>query len=152
MISTNVPIALIIPPSIDSKLAWEASEIDDILDDALHYQEIDRSPPTVNAVRNLRYKPGKRAKMNDETASQKAPSLPSEIDLDKFKESLLTDKFASTMLAYLDHETLPENVTLARDIVLQSDQYFSLNGLTSVSNVHMTASVKDISGRACTEI
>ena len=116
-------------PSIDSKLAWEASEIDDILDDALHDQEIDRSPPTVNAVRNLRYKPGKRAKMNDETASQKAPSLPSEIDLDKFKESLLTDKFASTMLAYLDHETLPENVTLARDIVLQSDQYFSLNGL-----------------------
>ena len=66
--------------------------------------------------------------MNDETAAQKASSLPNDIDLDKFKESL-TDTFASTMLAYLDHEMLPDNVTQARDIVLQSDQYFSLNGL-----------------------
>ena len=117
-------------PSPDSDgLEWEKSDIDDIAKDVLHDQEDNPPCPKVDAIRNLRFKPGKRVKLNDETAAQKAPSIPSNVDLDKFKEALRSDAFASSMLSYLDRDELPENAAKARDIILQSDQYFSLNGL-----------------------
>ena len=115
------------PESIQS--GWEKSDFDDMADDVLQEPQNGQVHPQVDAIRNLRFNHGKRMKIDDETAAQKAPSIPSDIDLVKFKEALLTDGFASSMLAYLDRDELPKDASKARDIVLQSEQYFALGGL-----------------------
>ena len=61
--------------------------------------------------------------------NQNVPPLPSDVDLDKFKEALLTDNFAGSMLDYLMHDNLPADDVKARNIVLQTDQFSAHEGL-----------------------
>jgi hypothetical protein len=103
---------------------WVKSNVDDVAVDAIQEPQDVQPRPPVDIVRNLRYKHGKRIRNDSETAPHETPIFPSEIDLQKFKDALLTDTFACSMLEYLGHDTLPNDATQARDIVLQSDQYF----------------------------
>ncbi|XP_072041155.1 uncharacterized protein [Amphiura filiformis] len=99
-------------PTKVSETEWEKSDFDDMADDVLQVPQNPQVHPQVDAIRNLRFNHGKRMKIDDETAAQKAPSIPSDIDLGKFKEALLTDGFASSMLAYLDHDELPKDAEI----------------------------------------
>lgn len=85
--------------------------------------------PNVNVVKNLRYQHGKRIFNDNEVADKKVPTLPTEIDLQKYKEAVLVDHFAGSMLDFLEHDNLPDDDLKARNIVLQADQYYVNDGL-----------------------
>jgi len=91
----------------------------------------DDSKPNVNLVKNLRFQHGKRvANENDDNDKNKnVPTLPTEINLQKFKEALLTDNFASSMLDFLERDKLPNDPQKAKHLLLQADQYYVHEGL-----------------------
>ncbi len=108
----------------------ELSEIaDEVMQNPCEAQSNTKPTATVNVVRNLRYKQGKRVVKNKDDANQNVPPFPPEIDLKKFKEALLTDNFASSMLDFLTNDDLPDDDLKARNIILQADQYYAHEGL-----------------------
>lgn len=118
------------PKSDDhSNSAWIESNLDAVADDVIQQPQDVHIRPNVNVIRNLRYKHKKRIRNDNATLPQRAPAFPNELDLAKFKQELLTDIFANSMMEYLEHDTLPKDSTKARDIILQSDHYFVHDGL-----------------------
>lgn len=120
-------------PSVHSNATsdsfWIESNLDDISDDVIQDSMTNEPCPTVNVVRNMRFKHGKRIIPEKDTPPQVPHPFPDELDLAKFKRELSTDHFASSMLNYLTQDVLPPNSKEARDIVIQSDQYFERDGL-----------------------
>jgi hypothetical protein len=125
---------------------WVQTELDKISQDVMsqslndnetnvHHVQND-SKPDVNVIRNLRYQQGKRitkdnddVKNNENVKNKDVPDFPQEIDIQKFKEALLTDTFASSMLEFLEHDKLPDNTQKAKNLLLQADQYYVQEGL-----------------------
>ena len=87
------------------------------------------SCPTVDVVRNLRFQKGKRIENDKDSVKPNIPKFPDELNLDNFKQVLLTDSFAGAMLNYLENDELPDNAVKARNMVLQADQYYAHEGL-----------------------
>ena len=118
---------------------WISSNLDKISDDVLSDLpkgndnvtkcEKDNSKPEVNVVKNLRFQHGKRVANADNDKSKDVPTFPTEINVQKFKEALLTDNFASSMLDFLEHDNLPNDAHKARNLLLQADQYYVQDGL-----------------------
>ncbi len=120
---------------------WISSDLYKISDDVLsefsndnenvaQCEQID-SKPEINVVKNLRFQHGKRVKNANNDKSKDVPTFTAEINLQKLKEALLTDTFASSMLNFLEHDTLPNDAQKARNIklLLQADQYYVHKGL-----------------------
>jgi hypothetical protein len=112
-----------------SKPVWLKTNLDKLPVDIVQSPNETKTRPTVNVVRNLRFKHGKRIENGTVAPPQKTQPFPNELDLDKFKLELVADSFANSMLIYLSQDILPTDSTKARDIVLQSDQYFVQNEL-----------------------
>ena len=83
---------------LDSELSKLA---DDVMQDPSDIQCNTKPTETVNVVRNLRYKQGKRVVCDQNEVNQNVPPVPSDIHLEKFEEVLLTDNFAGSMFDYL---------------------------------------------------
>ncbi|XP_072036114.1 uncharacterized protein [Amphiura filiformis] len=83
----------------------------------------------VNVVKNIRYQYGKRVGNDKKVENKDVPTLPAEINLQGFKDALLTDTFASSMLNFLEHDKLPDDALKARNLLLQADQYYVHEGL-----------------------
>ena len=113
-----------------SQVAWLDSGLDGMVSDIIQNPSIDvNSRPTVDVVRNLRFQKGKRVENEEGSVKSDIPKFPNELNLDKFKQVLLTDDFAGPMLKYLENDELPDNAVKARNIVLQADQYYAHDGL-----------------------
>ena len=113
---------------------WIGSDLDKISEDVLSELPDDNdvgseTKPEVNVVKNIRYQYGKRVGNDKKVENKNVPSLPAEINLQGFKEALLTDTFASSMLNFLEHDKLPDDALKARNLLLQADQYYVHEGL-----------------------
>lgn len=103
---------------------WIESNLDDISVIDMSQPFVAPTGPTVDTVQNLRFKYKKRQTQGNVAPPRNPPLFPDGLDMVKFKQELSADMFAQTMINYLKHDTLPENTTKARDVVLQSEQYF----------------------------
>ena len=113
-----------------NKVAWVKSGLDEMVSDIVQNPSNDvNSRPTVDVVRNLRFQKGKRVENDKDSVKPNIPNFPNELNLDKFKQVLLTDIFAGSMLQYLENDELPDNAIKARNVVLQADQYYAHEGL-----------------------
>ena len=111
---------------IPSEPIWIESNLDNVAIDAIQspIETQPRPSASVNVVRNLRYKHGKRIENGQVAPPQNPQPFPHELDLVKFKQELAADSFANSMLLYLVQDVLPDDSIKARDIIIQSDQYF----------------------------
>jgi len=112
-----------------SKVDWVNSGLDEMAYDVMQNPAEVNSRPVVDVVKNLRYQRGKRIKNDKETIKRNVPDFPDELNLDQFKQVLLTDDFSGPMMKYLVDDELPEDAQKARNLVLQSDQYYAHEGL-----------------------
>lgn len=119
------------PISLDEGSNWVECGLENLKDDAISDPpESEPTQPKVDLVRNLRYQRNRRVEgNNNDKYISKVPTFPQEIDLDNFKQALVSDSYAGKMLKYLEQDILPDDQRQARDILLQADQYIVHEGL-----------------------
>ena len=110
--------------NLPSESTWIESNLDNVAVDVIQSPTETQPRPAVDVVRNLRYKHGKRIENGQVAPPQNPQPFPHELDLAKFKQELAADSFANSMMTYLVQDVLPADSVKARDIVIQSDQYF----------------------------
>ena len=106
---------------------WLNSDLDDIETDVVKQSANELcalSSNNVNEIQNLRYQHGKRLTGNNDSVIHNNPTFPEEIDMGKFKSALQTDVFAGPMLKILELDELPLDNAKARNLLLQSSQYY----------------------------
>ena len=83
-----------------------------------------------NEIRNLRYQHGKRVQKFDlEQYKDRLPNVHENIDLNKVKADQRIDKFSKPIIEYLESNTLPIDNRIARNLLLEVDQYFMYDGV-----------------------
>ena len=120
------------PTSSATDSNWTECGLETMTDDVINDSPESKTKPDpeVNTVRNLRFQRNRRLNGDKKYVDiQKVPSLPTDVNVDHFKDAQLADPFAGPMIRFLDEDILPDNQRQARDILLQSDQYYVHEGI-----------------------